>query len=62
MVSMPHRWFFVIHRAKLAFLRERFGGLDVESRLLPLLVPLVRDLRRKHADWSREVLHGVDAP
>jgi putative MATE family efflux protein len=30
--------------------------------VLFMLVPLMRELKRRHADWSREVLHGVDAP
>ena len=30
--------------------------------VLFMLVPLVRDLKRRHAEWSQEVLHGVDAP
>jgi DNA-binding MarR family transcriptional regulator len=58
MVSMPHRWFFVIHRAKLAFLRERFGGLDVESRLLPLLCRLHEAEGLRQEDLSGE--SGLD--
>ncbi len=34
------RWFFVIHRFRHAFLRERFSGLDLEIRLLPFIMLL----------------------
>lgn len=34
------RWFFVIHRFRHAFLRERFSELDLETRLLPFIMLL----------------------
>jgi len=58
MASMPHKWFFVIHRGRLAFLRERFGGLDVEARLLPLLCRLHEIEGLRQEDLSAE--SGLD--
>lgn len=58
MASMPHKWFFVLHRGKLAFLRERFGGLDVEARLLPLLCRLHETEGLRQEDLSGET--GLD--
>lgn len=34
------RWFFLIHRFRHSFLRERFTDLDLEPRLLPFLLLL----------------------
>jgi len=53
-----HRWLFVISRARLAFLRERFGTLDVEPRLLPLLHRLHGAAGVRQEDLSLET--GLD--
>jgi DNA-binding MarR family transcriptional regulator len=65
-MSMHHKWFRVIHRGRLAFLRERFGGLDVEPRLLPLLCRLhdeeglrQEDLRAESGLDKTTVAHAV---
>ena len=58
MVPMHHRWFFIIHRWRHAFLRERFGGLDVEPRLLPLLCRLYECEGLRQEDLSTE--SGLD--
>lgn len=58
MESMHHRWFLVIHRSRHAFLRERFGGLDIEPRLLPLLRRLYGSERLRQEDLSAE--SGLD--
>jgi len=66
MESMQHRWFLVIHRSRHAFLRERFGNLDIEPRLLPLLRRLYGAERLRQEDLSAEsgldkstIAHGV---
>ena len=65
-MSMHHKWFRVIHRGRLAFLRERFGGLEVEPRLLPLLCRLhdeeglrQEDLRAESGLDKTTVAHAV---
>lgn len=57
-MSMHHRWFRVIHRGRLAFLREHFSGLDVEPRLLPLLCRLHEDEGLRQEDLREE--SGLD--
>jgi len=63
---MHHRWFLVIHRSRHAFLRERFGNLDIEPRLLPLLRRLYGAERLRQEDLSAEsgldkstIAHGI---
>ena len=53
-----HRWLLVISRSRLAFLRERFGSLDVEPRLLPLLHRLYGTTGVRQEDLSLET--GLD--
>jgi len=53
-----HRWLFVISRSRLAFLRERFGQLDVEPRMLPLLHRLSGATGVRQEDLSLET--GLD--
>lgn len=57
-MSMHDRWFLVIHRWRHLFLRERFGGLDVEPRLLPLLCRLYAGHGSRQEDLSVE--SGLD--
>ncbi len=66
MESMHHRWFLVIHRSRHAFLRERFGHLDIEPRLLPLLRRLYGAEGLRQEDLSAEsgldkstIAHGI---
>jgi DNA-binding MarR family transcriptional regulator len=53
-----HRWLFAINRSRLAFLRERFGALDVEPRLLPLVHRLHGVTGVRQEDLSLET--GLD--
>jgi DNA-binding MarR family transcriptional regulator len=53
-----HRWLFAINRSRLAFLRERFGALDVEPRLLPLVYRLHGAIGVRQEDLSLET--GLD--
>lgn len=52
------RCFFVIHRFRHAFLRERFSGLDLEIRLLPLIMLLSRREGIRQEDLSAHT--GLD--
>jgi len=53
-----HKWLFAINRSRLAFLRERFGALDVEPRLLPLIHRLHGAAGVRQEDLSLET--GLD--
>jgi len=66
MESMLHKWFLAIHRSRHGFLRERFGHLDVEPRLLPLPCRLYGADGLRQEDLSAEsgldkstIAHGV---
>ncbi len=58
MLSTHHRWLLMIHRGRHAFLRERFGSLGVEPRLLPLLCRLYEGQGLRQEDLSNE--SGLD--
>ena len=54
------RWFFIIHRCRHAFLREKFGRLDVEVRLLPFVLFLSEHQGVRQEDLSSYT--GLDKP
>jgi len=52
------RWFFVLHRQRLAFIRERLKGDRLEPRMIPFLFHVHRSHGFSQEDLSAEM--GLD--